>query len=218
MCGIIGYCGPEDWRSKALLQELLIQDEERGKDSTGVAILTPDGMIRFNKRAIRGREFVAQGYTALLFKHPFTLALGHNRAASSGAVNDKNSHPFAVKVGEGYNLGIHNGTVGVKTDLAQRYGFKEPEVDSKSVFMAISTLENRGINTYDAIEEVTEFISGHADFAFIYMDTARKRFLMWRSENRPMIIVDARELNLGRWICSTNAIFEKSCNPSLYTA
>jgi hypothetical protein len=60
----------------------------------------------------------------------------------------------------------------------------------------------------DAIEEVTNFISPRADFAFAYLNGVEKAIYLWRSPDRPLTVIDARRLNLGWWFCSTPEIFK----------
>ncbi len=205
MCGIFGFVGKSSWRTSLLLQALCITGEVRGKDSTGIVIQSDRCFLR--KKSLRGREFVARRHADFLFRKRYGIALGHNRYATAGKVNDRNAHPFGVRVNNGWNFGIHNGIVGNKTKIAQEYGIAESSVDSEVVFRAIAKMQNRGINVVNAIEDVTEFISSDADFAFAYLNTSEKAIYLWRSPERPMVILDARRLGLGRWFCSTKEIF-----------
>jgi len=206
MCGIFGFTGRSSWKTSVLLQSLCIEDEVRGKHSTGIVIQS-DNECLIQKKALRGKDFVSKGYTDFLFKKRYGLALGHNRYATTGAVNDRNAHPFGTRVANGWNFGVHNGIVGGKEKIAESYGIPEPEVDSEIVFRAIAKMQNSGMDVVDAIENITEFISADADFAFAYLDTKERTTYLWRSPERPLVILDARRLGLGRWFCSTKDIF-----------
>ncbi|HPC03053.1 MAG TPA: hypothetical protein PLE04_04705, partial [Syntrophales bacterium] len=46
------------------------------------------------------------------------------------------------------------------------------------------------------------------DFAFAYLNGFEKAVYLWRSPDRPLTVIDARGLNLGRWFCSTPEIFK----------
>lgn len=212
MCGIFGFIGRSSWKTSALLQALCIADEVRGKHSSGIVIQQSSGACYLQKKALRGKEFVAKGHTSFLFHKDYALALGHNRYATAGAVNDRNAHPFGVKLNGGWNFGIHNGIVGGKKRIAERFAVAEPDVDSEVVFRAIAKLQEKGMDIVDAIESVTEFISADADFAFVYLDTSKQSIYMWRSNDRPLCIIDARKLGLGRWFCSTKEIFTAAWN------
>lgn len=208
MCGIFGFTGRSSWKTSILLQALCIADEVRGQHSTGLVVQTSARDFFMSKKALRGKAFVARGYCAFLFNRKYGNALGHNRFATAGAVNDRNAHPFAVKVGAGkWNFGVHNGIVGDKEVIARDYGVWNHEVDSAVAFGAIGKLQLQGYGVTDAIEEVTNFISPRADFAFAYLNGFEKAVYLWRSPDRPLTVIDARRLNLGRWFCSTPEIF-----------
>jgi len=208
MCGIFGFTGRSSWKTSVLLQALCITDEVRGQHSTGLVIQTSTDDFFMSKKALRGKAFVARGYCAFLFNRKYGNALGHNRFATAGAVNDRNAHPFAVKVGTGkWNFGVHNGIVGDKEVIARDYGVRNHEVDSAVALGAIGKLQLQGYEVIDAIEEVTNFISPKADFAFAYLNGVEKAIYLWRSPDRPLTVIDARRLNLGRWFCSTPEIF-----------
>ncbi|MGK7345031.1 MAG: class II glutamine amidotransferase [Candidatus Nitrospinota bacterium M3_3B_026] len=212
MCGIFGYVGKSSWRTSLLLQQLCIADEVRGRHSTGLVIQSrEDDHCYLMKRALSGSEFVAEGHTGFLFGRKYRMALGHNRFATLGEVNNRNAHPFGFRVGEGWNFGVHNGVIGsertVKT-VAMSFGVKTtPDVDSEVAFWSIAKLVNRGMDTVEAIDKVTERISAVADFSFAYMDTERRCIYLWRSPDRPLWVFDARCHGLGRWFCSTEDIF-----------
>jgi hypothetical protein len=208
MCGIFGFTGRSSWKTSVLLQALCIADEVRGQHSTGLVVQTSTSDFFMSKKALRGKAFVARGYCAFLFNRKYGNALGHNRFATAGAVNDRNAHPFAVKVGPGkWNFGVHNGIVGDKEAIARDYGVRNHEVDSAVALGAIGKLQLQGYEVTDAIEEVTNFISPRADFAFAYLNGTEKAIYLWRSPDRPLTVIDARRLNLGRWFCSTPEIF-----------
>ena len=214
MCGIFGYVSDgrgsqmDNVKAGLLLQALAIADQSRGKHSTGLAIITPEKAI-LRKKALSGEEFVRQGNTDVLFKGRILACLGHNRFATAGAITDRNAHPFAVRAGEKWNFGIHNGHVGRTRRLAKKFRVEEAEVDSETVFRAIARQQNGGEKVEDAIANVSEFISGSADFAFVYLNRRLEKALyLWRTQERPLAVIDARKLGLGRWFCSTAEIFE----------
>jgi hypothetical protein len=213
MCGIFGFTGHSSWKTSVLLQALCIADEVRGTHSTGIVIQTSRDNFFMSKKAVRGKAFVARGYCAFLFNRKYGNALGHNRFATAGAVNDRNAHPFAVKVGvKKWNFGVHNGVVGDKEEIAREYGVQNHDVDSAVVLKAIGKVQSQGHGVVDAIEEVTNFISPKADFAFAYLNGDEKAVYLWRSPDRPLTIIDARKLGLGRWFCSTPEIFAAAWN------
>ncbi len=211
MCGIFGFAGKSGWRSSLLLQSLAIADEARGRHSTGL-VVQGQGKTFILKKALSGREFVARGHAGFLFKKAYGLALGHNRFATTGQVTDRNAHPFGVQVNRGWMFGVHNGVIAGKERIAREYDITEPDVDSEAVFRAIGKMQQRGMSVVDAIESITEFISASADFAFVWLDTSEQAMYLWRSPDRPLCIIDARRLDLGRWFCSTPEIYRNAWN------
>lgn len=216
MCGIFGYISDgrgsqmDNVKAGLLLQALAIADQSRGKHSTGLAVITPEKAV-LRKKAVSGEEFVAQGYTDILFKSRILACLGHNRFATAGAITDRNAHPFAVRVDGKWNFGIHNGCVGRTRRLAKIFRVEEADVDSETVFRAIARQQNGGEKVEEAVGKVSGVISGSADFAFGYLNRSREKALyLWRSSDRPLAVIDARKLGLGRWFCSTVEIFEEA--------
>jgi len=213
MCGIFGFTGRSSWRTSILLQALCIADEVRGSHSTGLVIQMARDSFFMSKKALPGKVFVSKGYCSFLFDKKYGIALGHNRFATAGAVNDRNAHPFAIKVGpKKWNFGVHNGIVGDKEGIAREYGVRNHDVDSAVALAAIGKLQSQGHGVIEAIEEVTNFISPMADFAFAYLNGEEKAVYLWRSPDRPLVIIDARKLCLGRWFCSTSEIFTSAWN------
>ena len=209
MCGLFGFIGQSNLRSSLLLQALAIADETRGRHSTGIVAQSSD-RIFMHKKALAGTRFVSEGYTEFLFETEYNIAVGHNRHATAGEINDKNAHPFLLKLDEKkWAYGCHNGIVGNKEKIAKKFKIKEHPVDSHVALNAITALVRRGAEVEDAIEEVTSFISRDADFTFIWVHGPRREVYMWRSPDRPLVIFDAREIGLGRFFCSTPEIFEK---------
>lgn len=135
MCGITGYSGkrPVDMTK---IRWLVHENENRGTHATGVYA----GGVLF-KKAVRASEFLfLDGFNSTL-KGQRTLQ-AHTRAATCGANNDKNAHPFIAGDPKDpwYCVGSHNGFV--EHDLRGQtieLGFEKPfEVDSQLIFEALA--------------------------------------------------------------------------------
>lgn len=92
------------------LFQILENQENRGKDATGIAYLE-NGQIKIIKEAIEPKKFISKykntlnGLSSLVF-------IGHNRAASTNiheAHKDSEAHPF-ISEDKSFAL-IHNGTL-----------------------------------------------------------------------------------------------------------
>ena len=104
MCGIVGYVGEQDALEVVLggLRRL----EYRGYDSAGVAVLSPDGLLKTERKAGKlanlEKELAEQAF-------PGSLGIGHTRWATHGPPTDRNAHPHldcSNKVAV-----VHNGTI-----------------------------------------------------------------------------------------------------------
>jgi hypothetical protein len=230
MCGIFGFAGPFSFRAASLLQALAIADQVRGEHSTGLALAAKDeGSRRLSprlvKKALSGREFVRAGWSQILFRARYPLVIGHNRYATAGEVNDRNAHPFLIPRPHGAALAAHNGIVGGKEAIAERFGVKNHPVDSEVYFRAIGRKAGKDEEgLLGAIEEVTSFIAPRADFACLWLEPAWRSLYLWRSPNRPLAVFDARKVGLGRFFSSTVEIFSnawgtvRGCLPSIKKA
>lgn len=227
MCGIFGFAGPSTFRAASLLQALAIADQVRGGHSTGLALAAKEeGSRRLSprlvKKALSGKDFVRAGWSQVLFRSKYPLAIGHNRYATAGEVNDRNAHPFLIHRPHGAALAAHNGIVGGKEALAERYGVKNYPVDSEVYFRAIGRKAGRTEEELlAAVQEVTSFIAPRADFACLWLEPAWRSLYFWRSPERPLAVFDARKVELGRFFCSTADIFSnawgsvRGCLPSI---
>jgi len=205
MCGLVGFIGEPNILTKKMFDALLIEDTRRGRHSTGmVAIDLDNKKAKILKRAVDGETFVNLGGTEFLRNFDYNILLGHNRYATTGEVNDRNSHPFGVKINNRWVFGIHNGVIKNYKELSEEFGIMVPQVDSESVFRSITKLIKEGENAPTAIKKVTKRIKG--DFAFIYYIDSSLYF--WRNSERPLFCFDMQGTPVGgRWFASTKEIF-----------
>ena len=209
MCGIFGYIGPARPQAALLAQALAIKDERRGSHSTGFVVRFRDS-VQLTKKAVRGTKFVAQRHMERLFRRPWTVLLGHNRFATSGAVTDRNAHPFRVRMSDGSPAyAVHNGVVPA-AELAARFNVAAAAVDSETYFRAIAARAGRTQESFiKALNQVTQVAAQGGDLAVLWFFPRSKTVYAWRT-SRPLYIVDARSVGLGRWFVSEREIFVDS--------
>lgn len=131
MCGIYGFIGKPDNETPLILSKLGILNESRGSDSAGVAFQNEKGG-RLLKHAINPTTFILTPriqtaiYNACNSKN--LTYIGHTRAATHGAVNNENSHPYQIN-GIVY---VHNGIISNFDKLQKVYKTKY-QVDSQII-------------------------------------------------------------------------------------
>lgn len=207
MCGIFGCISQDNAneQQRQLFVAVSLADVVRGKDSTGYLLANKEA-VYLVKKALDAYKFYEKGYTKAVFEKDWHIAIGHNRAASSGSVTDRNAHPFALKVGKDrYDFGCHNGTF--VRDIATRLKTQEFEVDSLVVLNKVAVLKAKGLTAKKAIRSVFNEISNKelGNYAILYFDTDTMRVYAFRDTQRPLYAFQTK--NLGLWFCSTEEIF-----------
>lgn len=196
-----------DIKQQVLLKNLLLEDEIRGRDSTGVALLE-DNKLFLLKKAIPASIFCMSTFDSLFkTERRYIAGIAHNRAASSGAVTDRNAHPFGLKVGNGWDCACHNGTFAYNIDrILQTERF---DVDSETVLTKIAR-DSISKPLVTAMKDVLRKIEYEdaGNYAILYLSTEDKSILAVRDEERPLFFFDAA--HLGYWFCSTEEIFKRA--------
>ena len=173
MCGHFGYITKTPLTQLAdkrnYLSQMTVFDTVRGDDSTGVYLLGAKGEEYLYKRALAGYDFIRlHNVKTALWKIDPRVAMGHNRAATKGAVNDSNAHPFEF---DGIVM-THNGTL---NNFHALEGKKDFSVDSEWLCHSIA---NRGI------EETAKLVTGA--FALAYLNKETGKFYLITNGERPL--------------------------------
>ena len=104
MCGIVGYVGTK--QARPFLLKGLASLEDRGYDSAGVEVLSPDGELHGVKCAGRVATLAQRTECANLVG---TSGIAHTRWATHGAPSDRNAHPHVDCTGR--TAIVHNGII-----------------------------------------------------------------------------------------------------------
>lgn len=148
MCGLAGILLYPQERSAAawqrlrdLFTQMLVFNEERGRDASGVALIHVDGTYRLYKQPLPATELVrTPTYHAMLSElgATTTCVLGHTRLPTKGSRwNNLNNHPVKA----GHLLGIHNGFITNDDELFATLGLSRlGEVDSEIIFRLLESV------------------------------------------------------------------------------
>ncbi len=148
MCGLAGVLlypteRPEaDWQAiRTLFTRMLVANEERGREATGVALIQQYGTFQLFKQPMPATEFVRlDRYREILaqVEPASTCLLGHARLPTKGSPwHNANNHPLLV----GHTLGIHNGVIHNDDELfASLRLFRQAEVDSEILFRLLNAV------------------------------------------------------------------------------
>jgi hypothetical protein len=157
---------------------LLFFDTLRGFDSTGVFGVDKHANVEIHKAALNGLEFIQQNEFKS-FKNFLSMkamfAVGHNRAATRGSVNDKNAHPFweqdkIVLVQNGTYRGSHK-------------HLKDTEVDTEAVAHVLA--EEPNVET--ALKKI------NAAYALVWFNTETKTLNLIRNNERPLWLLGGKQ-------------------------
>ena len=186
MCGLVGIVGTNlTTLHLEAFKWMLHLDTVRGEDSTGIAVRKT-----FTNKANRSQVIVAktEGHPSnLTRKFPelfdnkgllhsrlnerFDFLMGHNRAATVGAVNATNAHPFH----HGSITGCHNGTISLGLYNLPT-GEIEGHTDSEKLIFALS----KGWS----IKKIMDTVTGAA--AMTWWDASTKTFNIYRNKERSL--------------------------------
>lgn len=204
MCGIVGYIQtkPDADKEKKYLKvftELLIHDTIRGMDSTGLAVIPLDKSkeIMIEKRALAGFDFVgteeyhrATGY----METTPSLVIGHNRAATRGAINDANAHPFKYD----HITLVHNGGI---TNFKELDSGSTSDVDSAHVAAAIAKYGYA--HTLPKLDGYAILVWHDARDHTIHFARTNNRALCWMWDEFDTLWY-ASEHKMLEWVCHRN--------------
>lgn len=179
MCGIAGVINTkEEYKeiSKKIFKSIIISNEERGKDSTGVLAIDREknGFSLF-KDTIPASKFMKRKKFRQV---EADVWIGHTRLATTGEVNVRNAHPLQRKE----VFLVHNGVITNHKELGDSLNF-EHEVDSE---ILIPIVEKKD---WDLLQEV----KGSANF--IAWNRKENELYVERHDN-PLYCLTLRDMGI----------------------
>jgi glucosamine 6-phosphate synthetase-like amidotransferase/phosphosugar isomerase protein len=171
MCGLVVTLLAPKKRGKWELEQVwnifthnLIQNEQRGKEATGVGVIQNDGTRRVWKLPLPASKFTGTEdylqHTREAFTPDTICLLGHTRRPTKGDVGySNNNHPILTE----HIIGVHNGNIKNDDDIFRNLSVeRRGEVDSEAIFSLIETIpeEMKDESYQRAIASRVELLSG----------------------------------------------------------
>lgn len=181
MCGIIGAAGALTIKEENMVKTLLQLDTIRGPHSTGLFGRHTDGDETILKKTGTPFELALYRDWGQFWGGSFNVIIGHNRYATSGAINNVTAHPFNY----GDISGVHNGTLGKvgqgswKTQLDDGYTF---DVDSEALYHHMSK---------NGIDDTVKRLDGA--FALVWHDAKDGTINMTRNKERTLFFTHSED-------------------------
>ena len=181
MCGIVGAIAQRNISS--ILVEGLKRLEYRGYDSSGVAILSDQGLQR--TRRVGKVASLDSALTAEPLKG--NLGIAHTRWATHGIPNEINAHPHWSHSSLAV---VHNGIIdnfeSIKTDLlATGYGF-ESDTDTEVIAHLIHRNRKQGMSLTEAVRDAAGQCEGA--YALGVVDETQPGLLLAARKGSPLVI------------------------------
>lgn len=192
MCGLVGMAGNLNYQTNKMFRDMLIFDQVRGVDSTGLMFVPLGDSKNYKVEKVvgtpnylwdLGMSEIFSKATDQVVSVPKAL-LGHNRAATVGAVGVDTAHPFEFEK----LVGMHNGTLAYRNELDKLPEFK---TDSQEL---LYTINNHGVDEawkrfigaaalvwWDKEEETVNFLRNKERDLF-YAYSKDKTAVFWASE------------------------------------
>ena len=171
MCGIVGFLGKEN--AFKILFDGLIQLQNRGYDSAGIALFQNDGNIECHRYASIENESALDRLKPMCESHPTSqCGIAHTRWATHGAKTDTNSHPHASENGKFYL--VHNGIIEnyqeLKAFLSEKGITFASQTDTEIIVQLLAFYYEDCGNVTEAIRTTTSKLTGTWGLAVICKD------------------------------------------------
>lgn len=177
MCGIFGLINKKPRKfDYATFCTLGIQNDLRGGDSCGVFI---DGEVEYGVKENRFFECFFQDSPIINKTQECSIALGHCRKASVGAISEDTAQPVCIRNDKGdvEFVVIHNGTIYNYKELAKKYIPNE-------VITGLTDSQVMTLIFYHTGYDVLSEYMGAAVFVIVDYRTPEPLTLFWQGESK----------------------------------
>lgn len=204
MCGICGIrrFGPEPISAEQI-KVLLIGNERRGNQASGLAFQQADGSIQVHKSDEPASRFVIDGefleFLGQNLREDTLTFIGHTRAATKGHPSkNKNNHPMW----DGKVALVHNGMVSNDDSLFGELKYERSAETDSDIFRAIISENGFTLKAHNLLNRV----NGSAAIAAISTQHPGKLFLA-RSGN-PIVLATTDDMHQLVWSSEKQPIYD----------
>ena len=180
MCGIFGVIVKSNSQYnrkfiKEALTKLALLSESRGKDSSGLCLLTPEDSFEVIKGPVPVSKLIKNNRLKNIIEHAIIdnnktiLAFGHARLVTNGTqLNDANNQPV---IKEGI-IGVHNGIIVNVDDLwdVNKEIQRENEIDTEVMLALVRNNLNKGKGLKQAVSDSVNSVFGTVATAMAFND------------------------------------------------
>ena len=200
MCGIGGFVGNTregQWGATyAVLRELFLASEHRGRDATGFAALAAPldrpsrQSLVVSRQPVAASRFVAQDEGWLgLARRRCSLVVQHVRAATHGDADtgdNRNNHPFSSADGT-LHL-VHNGVVSNDVDLLDQFSLRRRgDCDSEVLLRVVEQAKRPSDGLTTCLRE------GRGSMSLAVLDRRRECVYLATNGGRPLWVCRLRD-------------------------
>lgn len=199
MCGIFGFAKTEknlspvaEHQLRGVIMDLACLNESRGKDGTGIALMTKSDTHVLKEAKPATELFETKRFQDVIrrISSRTLLCLGHTRLATIGSVHNNHCHPF---ISDDY-VGVHNGHFLNRETLLKKYN-KEPQtpVDSEAIFRVLD-----GTKQISGVISKLKEMSGDFALGFAHRLDPFRLYLV-RNDERPLHVAYIRRFKTLIW-------------------
>ena len=199
MCGIYGFAKQEQLMTslerhklRGMVMDLAYQNQSRGRDGTGLALLSRTGSVVFKEATPSSELLKTERFQKVIrmITESTQICLGHTRLATIGSVKNRHCHPFQT---DDY-FGVHNGHFMNREELLKEYQkTTNTPVDSEAIFRVLDGESRTG-----GIVSKLSKMEGDFALGFARKSAPHVLYLVHNSE-RPLHVAYVTKLKTLFW-------------------
>lgn len=228
MCGILGLISYKENPLTALekrmikkaINDLFTFSEARGRDASGIAMLTDKQMFLFKDDVPASKFVLMSSYKDIMWElnnpaNKFKAIIGHTRLKTKGTQKfNVNNHPIRA----GRIVGVHNGFIINDDALFEKYKSeitREGLVDSEIIFKLINMYREKNKSLIESTVKTVNELYGSCACAFL--DTEAPDYLILYTTNSSFSNLHVYVYNYAKVIvfASTELILHKALSNNM---